>query len=306
MPKKLTEKISKFTLFRPSQKQTEKNKHPSTGSPKEIDKNDLLFDRSHQLGDGGHSIVYEGEYNGKHVAIKMVFDHPDPTKSFTSDQITLMKELQQLKAPHIIKLYAYTAARLPYYLVMPLMKQGSLYSHISNKEEEPFDVNLRYSILVGVAKALAFMHHLLIIHCDIKPDNVLLDKHFKPYLSDFDSAQKLKSDRPGENSITATIGTQGYLAPEILTSSVYTKSSDIYAFTILLWETLAWKEAYLRLPTRIVRENVLSGVRETIPAEFPKKIKRLITSGWHQNPESRPPIDEIKSTLEHRRIKSIQ
>lgn len=298
MPLFSTEKITKFLFSHSKKTQHNTPHHQSKQSPKKINISDVQIDKSKPLGEGGYGIVYKGTYRGTSVAIKNVFDHPDSTDSFNSDQIILMTELQKLKAPHIIQLYAYTSIHLPYYLIMPLMENGSLYSHISNEEHQPFDMSLRYTILISVAKALAFMHHLLTIHCDIKPDNVLLDKHFKPYLSDFDSAQKLISDKPGENSITAHIGTRLYLAPEILTSSIYTKSSDVYAFTILLWETLAWKEAYLNVPVKKVKQLVRAGDRMEIPAEFPKKIKRLITFGWHQNPDNRPSIDEVQATLE--------
>lgn len=177
--------------------------------PKLIPLSELALANKQTIGKGSFGTVYKALYQCETVAIKHVIDTPETTEEFESNQIAIMTELQALNAPNIIQLYGYTSKNLPYYLVMPLMINGSLYDCILDEDIPPLSNSLRYTILVGVSKALAFMHHLFIIHGDIKPKNVLLDRNYNPHLADFDSACKL--GKKNIKGITATIGTYCYI-----------------------------------------------------------------------------------------------
>ncbi|CAM6058565.1 unnamed protein product, partial [Sphagnum tenellum] len=95
------------------------------------------------------------------------------------------------------------------------------------------------SIIIGIAKGLAYLHHECnptIVHLDINPQNILLDKNYTPKLGDFGLAKIL--DGSNENMITlastSTPGKRGYMAPEILTSKEASPKSDVYSFGVLL------------------------------------------------------------------------
>lgn len=268
--------------------------------PKIISLDELAFENKKTIGEGSFGKVYKAIYQGNVVAVKHVIETPKSTEEFVSDQIGILTELQKLNAPNIIQLYAYTSISLPYYLVMPLMINGSLGDRINDQDKSMISQSLRYTILVGVSKALAFMHHLLIIHGDVKPKNVLLDRNYNPFLTDFDGASKLDEAKGG---FTAIVGTHSYDAPEILDSEKHNKSTDVFAFTILMWETLKWKVAFAQLDSEQVFFRMISGDRESIPSKWPRHIKRLIGDGWNHDPNKRPDMEVVKSTLEKQQRK---
>jgi serine/threonine protein kinase len=74
----------------------------------------------------------------------------------------------------------------------------------------------RFSIALGVAKGLAYLHHEClewVIHCDVKPENILLDENMEPKITDFGLA-KLLNRGVSNKSISRICGTRGYIAPE--------------------------------------------------------------------------------------------
>ncbi|CAK9273807.1 unnamed protein product [Sphagnum jensenii] len=104
--------------------------------------------------------------------------------------------------------------------------------------------NKRTSIIIGVAQGLAYLHHKCnpsIVHLDIKPGNILLDKDYTPKLADFGLAKILNVTN--ESNITLASkskpGTFGYMAPEIRQESTQRHVSpkcDVYSFGVLLIE----------------------------------------------------------------------
>lgn len=270
--------------------------------PKKISERHLTIERNNMLGEGAYGSVYRGNYCGEQVAVKRVENEPKTDAYFTSHEIAIMTELSALGAPNVIRLYAYTSTVLPYYLVMPLMQNGSLEWHIENPDAEPLSASLRYKILVGVAKALAFMHHYLLIHCDVKVENVLLDQNFEPFLADFDASvklePKLKALQMGPNMIR---GTLMYMAPELLRQEAYTTASDVYAFSILMWEVVAWKwygDETSEMTTPEVKRAVVDGYRQAMPENCSETMAALIRFGWHENKSQRPGMSKIQEELE--------
>lgn len=270
--------------------------------PKKISERHLVIDESKKLGEGARAAVYQGTYRGMQVAVKKVESEPKTDDYFVPQQVAIMTELSKLDAPNVVRLYAYTSTVLPYYLVMPLMQNGSLADYIESPSNDRLSASLCFEILSGVAGALAFMHRYLLIHSDVKAENVLLDEKLVPCLADFDSAAKLD---PGTMAIqvgpTKIRGTLMYLAPELLRRETYTTASDVYAFAILMWEVMAWKlygeeTNWLSVPE--VVGSVLNGYREVIPENCPVTVAALIKCGWHSDKSQRPSMSKVQEELE--------
>jgi serine/threonine protein kinase len=128
-------------------------------------------------------------------------------------------------------------------LVYEYMANKSLDTWLSH--DKRLNWNKRVSIIIGVVQGLAYLHHKCnpaIIHLDIKPGNILLDKDYTPKLADFGLAKILKgTDENVDISLasTSTPGSFGYMAPEILPESKQRHVSskcDVYSFGILLIE----------------------------------------------------------------------
>ncbi|XP_050223339.1 G-type lectin S-receptor-like serine/threonine-protein kinase At5g35370 [Mercurialis annua] len=101
----------------------------------------------------------------------------------------------------------------------------------------------RFDIALGTARGLAYLHSGCdhkIIHCDVKPDNILLHDHFQAKLSDFGLSKLLS---PEQSSLFTTMrGTRGYLAPEWLTNSAISEKTDVYSYRMVLLELVSGRK----------------------------------------------------------------
>ncbi|KAF3327817.1 G-type lectin S-receptor-like serine/threonine-protein kinase [Carex littledalei] len=93
--------------------------------------------------------------------------------------------------------------------------------------------------MVGIARGLTYLHEECrdcIIHCDIKPGNILLDANFCPKVADFGMAKLLGRDF--SRALTTMRGTIGYLGPEWICGRPITKKTDVYSFGMVLFEII--------------------------------------------------------------------
>jgi serine/threonine protein kinase len=122
------------------------------------------------------------------------------------------------------------------------VENGSL-ANILFRDQKTFvlDWKQRFNIALGVAKGLAYLHHEClewVIHCDVKPENILLDTDFEPKITDFGLAKLLS--RAGSNQNMSQVrGTVGYIAPEWVSGLPITAKVDVYSYGIVLLELLS-------------------------------------------------------------------
>lgn len=127
-------------------------------------------------------------------------------------------------------------------LVYEFMKNGSLDKWIFptlNHRDRLLDWPTRYNIAVATAQGIAYFHEQCrnrIIHCDIKPENILLDENFCPKVSDFGLAKLM--GREHSHVVTMVRGTRGYLAPEWVSNRPITVKADVYSYGMLLLEII--------------------------------------------------------------------
>lgn len=118
------------------------------------------------------------------------------------------------------------------------MSNGSLDKWIfPSAQDRLLDWRTRFEIAIAIAQGIAYFHEQCrnrIIHCDIKPENILLDENFCPKVSDFGLA-KLMS-RQHSHVVTTVRGTRGYLAPEWVSNRPITVKADAYSYGMLLLE----------------------------------------------------------------------
>ncbi|XP_030519756.2 rust resistance kinase Lr10-like [Rhodamnia argentea] len=127
-------------------------------------------------------------------------------------------------------------------IVYDFMHNGSLEKHIFSQggQETSLDCNEVYKIALGVARGIEYLHRgyvIQILHFDIKPHNILLDKDFNPKISDFGLAKLYPTDY-NTISLTAARGTLGYMALELVYRNLggVSYKADVYSFGKLLME----------------------------------------------------------------------
>ncbi|XP_027185165.1 probable LRR receptor-like serine/threonine-protein kinase At3g47570 [Coffea eugenioides] len=192
------------------------------------------YNESHLLGAGSFGSVYRGTLvDGRAVAVKVFNSQMEGAfKSFDVE----CEVLRNLRHQNLTKVISSCSTPEFKALVLEFMAKGSLEKWLYSYNYF-LDLMQRLDILIDVACALQYLHYEYatpVIHCDLKPSNVLLDQDMVAHLSDF-GLTKLVGE---ENSITytETLATLGYLAPEYGLEGLVSAKCDIYSFGIMIME----------------------------------------------------------------------
>ncbi|KAJ8751663.1 hypothetical protein K2173_025822 [Erythroxylum novogranatense] len=197
-----------------------------------------------KLGQGGFGSVYQGVLpDGTRLAVKKLEGIGQGKKEFRAE----VSIIGSIHHHHLVRLKGFCAEGSHRLLAYEFMGNGSLDKWIFKKNEDDFllDWETRFSIALGTAKGLAYLHQdcdVKIIHCDIKPENVLLDDHFLAKVSDFGLAKLM--NREQSHVFTTLRGTRGYLAPEWITNYAISEKSDVYSYGMLLLEIIGGRKNY--------------------------------------------------------------
>ncbi|KAL8503725.1 hypothetical protein ACS0TY_022444 [Phlomoides rotata] len=198
-----------------------------------------------KLGQGGFGSVYQGSLpDGTRLAVKKLEGIGQGKKEFRAE-VSIIGSIHHL---HLVRLKGFCAEGSHRLLVYEFMANGSLEKWLFKKgkgNESMLDWNTRYNIAVGTAKGLAYLHEdcdVKIVHCDIKPENVLLDDHFMAKVSDFGLAKLMTREQ--SHVFTTMRGTRGYLAPEWITNYAISEKSDVYSYGMVLLELIGGRKNY--------------------------------------------------------------
>lgn len=143
---------------------------------------------------------------------------------------------------NLIRLLGFCSEGAKRLLVYEFMPSGSLDKHLFGDRSLLLSWRTRYQISIGIAKGLAYLHEECrdcIIHCDIKPENILLDTSFVPKVADFGMAKLMGRDF--SRVLTSMRGTVGYLAPEWISGEAITAKADVFSYGMMLFEIISGK-----------------------------------------------------------------
>ncbi|KAK2998175.1 hypothetical protein RJ639_023757 [Escallonia herrerae] len=244
------------------------------------------FSSTNLIGDGRYGSVYKGvlDSSGQTIAVKVLkLQEHGANQSF----MTECNALGKLRHRNIVKIITSCSStdlqRNDFKaLVFDFMPNGSLDSWLHTtrvEEQDSRNLNLvqRLNIAIDVATALEYLHYhcdIPVIHCDLKPSNILLDGQLCAHVGDFGIARFLLAStdslsRTQSNSIGIR-GTVGYVAPEYGMGEGVSTQGDIYSYGIFLLETFTGKEP----PGSMFVDNF--SLRNYVETAFPDRVMEIV------------------------------
>ncbi|MBO0796539.1 MAG: serine/threonine protein kinase, partial [Ktedonobacteraceae bacterium] len=201
------------------------------------------------LGQGGMARVYKAyqENLDREVAIKVLPPWYAADRSFVERFHLEAKLVARLSHPNIVTVHDANEQNGHLYIVMQLVDGGTLKHRFDaqiqqGRAMDPAEV---VAIFSQVADALAYAHDAGIIHRDIKPVNVLMDRSNRPILSDFGIAKVLASTQMNLTHPGAGVGTPEYMSPEQCQGGAVDGRADIYALGVMLFEAMTGRPPFV-------------------------------------------------------------
>ena len=263
--------------------------------PEEIGSEDLSgrairgYALGERLGNGGMGAVYRAVQPlvEREVAIKIILpmyaNHPDFIRRFEAEA----QLVARLEHPHIVPLYEYWREPGVAYLIMRLLRGGSVQSLLRSGITLSSETILRMMEQIG--SALSASHRAGVVHRDLKPANVLLDEDNNAYLADFGIAKNLSSPS-SETQADMVIGSPDYISPEQIRSEFVRPQTDIYALGVMLYELLTGKVPFRgNTPFDVMSQHLntpLPGLAEN-RIGLPKSLDDVIEHATAKDPLQR-------------------
>ncbi len=265
-----------------------------------------------KIGEGGAGTVYKAYQPaiGREVAIKVLRDKYAHNTEFVLRFQTEAELVARLEHPHIIPLYDYWSDETGVFIVMRLLRGGSLRYIL--QERGAWELRPTMYLVSQIADALSVAHAVGIVHRDMKPDNILLDERNNAYISDFGLAKNLVSGLSQVSEGTGlldiqteffshepsstlyftdssqTVGTPAYLSPEQIRMEPLSAQSDIYSLGITIYEMLIGTLPYMGTIAEIIMQHLhqpmplISHLRSDIPSAVDDVLQIATAKDWQQ------------------------
>lgn len=197
------------------------------------------------IGKGGAGIVYRGIMsNGEEVAVKKLMRFGSAGSAHDHGFSAEIQTLGRIRHRHIVRLLAFCSNHETNLLVYEYMPNGSLGELLHGNKGGHLHWQTRYKIALEAAKGLCYLHHdcsPLIVHRDVKSNNILLDSNFEAHVADFGLAKFLQ-DSGASECMSSIAGSYGYIAPEYAYTLKVDEKSDVYSFGVVLLELITGRK----------------------------------------------------------------
>lgn len=265
---------------------------------------DNRYELIERIGDGGMAEVYRAHDKmlDRFVAIKIL--HPQ----FTSDEsfVTRFRREAQgaakLSHPNIVSIYDVGSCEGKHYIVMEYIKGETLKDKIKREAPLPIDTTLR--IVQEIAGALENAHANNLVHCDIKPHNILINESGHVKVADFGIARATSS-----STITYTgsiVGSVHYFSPEQAKGHTISPKSDIYSLGVVMYEMLTGQlpftgETAVSIAIKQLQDAPIAP--HELRADIPSFVEAIVLKAMDKNPDNRYSSTELIREIEQAKRK---
>ncbi|XP_040385289.1 putative receptor protein kinase ZmPK1 [Oryza brachyantha] len=223
------------------------------------------------IGRGGSGVVYKGVLGDDErvVAVKVLKNVSRQSEEEFQAELSVIGRIYHM---NLVRMWGCCSRGKHRILVSEFIENGSLAQKLfhrvgSDDDHDVLDWNQRFRIALGVAKGLAYLHNECsewIVHCDMKPENILLDHDLEPKITDFGLSKLLNRDG-SDAALTRIRGTRGYMAPEWVSNLPVTEKVDelVKGVRVSEWVIQGIKvcEMDIRMVVRVTCEKMESNER---------------------------------------------
>ncbi|HEY44304.1 MAG TPA: serine/threonine protein kinase [Anaerolineae bacterium] len=228
------------------------------------------YDLHKRLGVGGMAYVYRAYDRNlqRDVAIKILRESLIEDPSFQARFLQEARSAANLSHPNIVTIYDFGYDQNRYFIVMEYIDGTDLKSLIRQKTR--LELNEAIDLMIQISTGVGYAHRAGVVHCDLKPQNVLVAHDGRAKITDFGIARALATIRPDEHS-DIVWGSPIYFSPEQSAGDPPSPASDVYALGVMFFEMLTG-----RTPFVASNPAVLAELHQIAPPPFPRQLNPAI------------------------------
>ena len=248
------------------------------------------YDVLERIADGGFATLYRGRdpFLKRLVAIKVCASDDNELRQQFLREAEIAGNLDH---PSIVRTFDFGFDPVGPYLVQEYLQGEDLSYLISHRV--PLPTRRKLELLVQIAEGLAYSHHRLVLHLDVKPGNVRVLGRRQAKILDFGIARLATSSAPAPG---AMVGTAGYSAPEQVMSKAVDARSDVFAFGALAYELLTFSRPFAGGTIGELFKRVLASEAESMSRHWPdcdEALANLVGRCLRRDPAGRYPSFEV-------------
>ncbi|KAL4272780.1 hypothetical protein GQ457_13G020410 [Hibiscus cannabinus] len=249
-----------------------------------------------EIGRGGGGTVYKGMLSdGRVIAVKRLNDSNQGEAEFLAE-VNIIGKLNHM---NLIEMWGFCADKKHRLLVYEYMEHGSLADVLSSTSNE-LDWQKKYDIALGTARGLTYLHDEClewVLHCDVKPQNILLDTAYNPKVSDFGLSKLLDRSKLYNSSFSKIRGTRGYMAPEWVLNQPITSKVDVYSYGIVVLEMVTGQSSIKGIKI-VEREEIVEPMWEGSHGKQKMDILvRVALECVQEDRDARPSMSQVVERL---------
>lgn len=244
-----------------------------------------------------------GNYGVKFLSDETTIEAEDYVKGCLGLAVE-SKILSNLRHPHIIELRGISALGVEgfqerceanFFLIFERL-ECTLSQKMNSWRLQESGMLIRLQVAAQLSDALCYLSRKRVLHRDIKPDNIGFTKDMQLKLFDFTFARVL-AEKDDKFQLTAMVGTPYYMSPECANSEKYGMPSDVYSFSLLLWEIMSLKSLFEHCSKSANGHNVRDKNSTRKDRKFPIPLCDCVKFGTERDPAKRPTIEIIDYIL---------